>query len=491
MEFEAVIGLEVHAQLKTESKMFCTCSTGFGAEPNSHICPVCTGQPGTLPVANKKAVEFVVLTGIALGCRINRFSRFVRKQYFYPDLPKNYQISQFENPLCSAGSVLIDLDKGITKKVGLTRIHLEEDAGKLLHQIGSRVIQGSLIDYNRTGVPLMEIVSEPDMHSPGEAYAYLIALKDILEYIGVSECNMEEGKLRCDANISLRPRGDKRLGTKTELKNMNSFKNVRAGIAFEIRRQEDILRSGGSIVQETRLWDAQREVSESMRSKEQAHDYRYFPEPDLALIALPRSRIDALARLVPELPRVRRGRFIAAYGLTSYDAGVLTASKELADYYEQALHALPKDLRHDRGAFKCTANWISTELLGRLHAEGLVIEASPVPAVYVGKLVALITKDVISGKIAKTVFEHMFKDHVDPERYIKEHNLAQINDETALTGIVNEVIAQNTKAVKEYKNGNERAIGSLIGQVMKKTGGKANPPLVNKILKEKLHTTFS
>lgn len=489
MEFEPVIGLEVHAQLKTNSKMFCSCSTLFGTEPNTQICPVCTGQPGVLPVANIEAVRLVVLTGLALQCQTSQFSRFSRKQYFYPDLPKNYQISQFETPLCVGGAVPVQMEDGTRRSIGLTRIHLEEDAGKLLHQIGSREIEGSLVDFNRTGVPLMEIVSEPVIHSPDEAYEYLASLKEILEYLGVSECNMEEGKLRCDANISVRPRGAKTLGTKTELKNMNSFKNVRLGLAYEIERQKEILSSGGHIVQETRLWNAERRLSESMRSKEESHDYRYFPEPDLVPLELTGEWIQDIRQSIPELPFIRRERFITVFGLSSYDAGVLTADKKLADYFERAMETLGAETgkkEEIKDLAKSAANWISTELLGRLNAAGLSIESSPVASEQIGKLVMLIRSGTISGKIGKTVFEEMFTRQVDPGDFVKEKNLAQITDERTLSKIIDEVIAANTKAVTEFRNGKEPALGALVGQVMKKTNGKANPQLVNKILKKKL-----
>ncbi|MFH1379393.1 MAG: Asp-tRNA(Asn)/Glu-tRNA(Gln) amidotransferase subunit GatB [bacterium] len=486
MELETVIGLEVHAQLKTQSKMYCSCSTAFGTEPNTQICPVCTGQPGVLPVANHKAVEFVIMTGCALQSSISAFSRFARKQYFYPDMPKNYQISQFDTPLCIGGSVPIDLPDGTSKTISLTRIHLEEDAGKLLHQIGSRTIQGSLVDYNRTGVPLMEIVSEPDIQTPEEAYAYLVSLKEILEYIGVSDCNMEEGKLRCDANISLRPKGQKELGVKTELKNMNSFKHVRAGIAYEINRQAEILVTGGRIIQETRLWDAARNMSESMRSKEESHDYRYFPEPDLVPIVFSKKHIEEIRNKIPELPRKIRQRVMDMYGLSSYDAGVLTADKKLAAYFESTLDSLPQAMKGKPHVSKLVSNWITTELLGRLHASGLSIETSPITPAHMGKLISLIEQQTISGKIAKTVFEAMVTDHVNPETYVQEKDLAQINDEHALGSIADEIIAANKKIVDQYKSGKEQALLSLIGQVMKKTGGRANPPMVNSILKEKL-----
>jgi aspartyl-tRNA(Asn)/glutamyl-tRNA(Gln) amidotransferase subunit B len=488
VDCEAVIGLEVHAQLKTDSKMFCSCSTQFGTEPNTNICPICTGQPGVLPAANHKAIELVVITGLALGCRINAFSRFSRKQYFYPDLPKNYQISQFESPLCIGGLVPITRENGRQHSIALTRIHLEEDAGKLLHQIGSREIDGSFIDFNRTGIPLMEIVSEPVIHSPDDAYAYLISLKEILEYLGVSECSMEEGKLRCDANVSIRPDGSSELGIKTELKNMNSFKQVKLGIAYEIERQKDIASAGGRILRETRLWNAETNVSEAMRSKEESHDYRYFPEPDLVPIETSESYLSELKKKIPELPFSRRERFGREYGLSAYDAGVLTAEKKLADYFEAVVNQVcPHTSQNPQDIAKLTANWITTELLGRLNAENTVIESSPIPPEHMATLVALITDKTISGKIGKQVFDAMFTCQVDPKTFIAEHNLSQVTDERLLELIIEDVIAANPKAATEYKNGKEQALGALIGQVMKKTNGKANPPLVHKILKRKLN----
>src|SRR3989339_143735 len=481
MKYEAVIGLEVHARLKTNSKIFCSCPSEFGAAPNLNICPVCTGQPGTLPVLNEKAVEYIVRTGLALGCAINRRSVFARKQYFYPDLPKNYQISQYELPVCGPGFIEIEPETG-TKKIGVTRIHLEEDAGKLLHAIGARELDYSLVDYNRTGVPLMEIVSDPDMHSPQEAFQYLSALKNILEYIGVCDCNMEEGKFRCDANVSIRPEGREKLGTKVELKNMNSLSGVRDAIAFEIERQTEALSSGGVIVQETRLWDTERGVTVSMRAKEEAHDYRYFPEPDLVPIDLDERRIEEISRGLPELPAARKVRFISKMGLSEYDAGVMTADKALADYYEAALRDVPAGV----DAPKTVSNWISTELLGRLNAANKTIHESPVTPPALAGLITLITNATISGKMAKAVFDEMFSSGRPAGDIVKERGLVQISDEGAVEKLCDEAIAENPKAVAEFKSGKERALGSLVGAVMKKSSGRANPQLANKIPKQKL-----
>lgn len=484
MSFETVIGLEVHAQLKTNSKIFCSCPTEFGGTPNTNICPVCTGQPGVLPVLNKKAVDFIVKTGLALNCRINSRSIFARKQYFYPDLPKNYQISQYDLPVCENGWLDITV-AGQVKRIRIHRIHLEEDAGKLLHAIGSRELDHSLVDLNRTGVPLMEIVSEADMRSPEEAYQYLAAMKTILEYLGVSDCDMEEGKFRCDANVSIRPFGQEKFGTKAELKNMNSLSNVREAIGYEVERQTDLITGGGTVVQETRLWDATTATSRSMRSKEMAHDYRYFPEPDLVPLELSDEFIAAIRATLPELPAQRRERFVTSLGLSEYDAAVLTAERSLADFYETALKEAAA-AANQAAAAKPVANWVSTELLGRLNASGTPISGSPVSAAHLGKLVGLILKGTISGKIAKTVFDEMMASGAEPEQIVKEKGLVQISDESAIVKFCEEAIAENPKAVEDYKTGNERALGSLVGVVMKKSKGKANPQLANKILKEKL-----
>jgi aspartyl-tRNA(Asn)/glutamyl-tRNA(Gln) amidotransferase subunit B len=441
--YETVVGLEVHSQLKTESKIFCSCPTTFGAPPNTNICPICSGQPGVLPVLNIKAAEFIVKAGLALNCRINRRSVFARKQYFYPDLPKNYQISQYESPVCEGGYLDIEVN-GEPKRVRIHRIHLEEDAGKLLHNIGSRELDYSLVDLNRTGVPLIEIVSEPDMRNGEEAAAYLAALKNILEYIQVSDCNMEEGKFRCDANVSIRPLGQEALGTKAELKNMNSIANVRDAIAYEAERQESVLESGGKIVQETRLWDAGQGVSASMRSKEEAHDYRYFPEPDLPPLELSEEFVAAIGASLPELPAHRRARFASELGLSAYDAGVLCADKNLADYFEAVITVSGKD------SAKPSANWITTELLGRLNAGGKTITQSPVTHQNMGALLVLLRDNVISGKIGKTVFAEMYVACADPQKIIKERGLVQITDEAAISKLCEQAIAQAPKAVTEY-----------------------------------------
>ena len=484
MNYETVIGLEVHVHLKTKSKLFCGCSTEFGSVPNSNICPVCTGQPGTLPVLNKKAVEFAVLTGLATNCKIAKHSIFARKNYFYPDLPKNYQISQYELPLCEKGFLEIDTD-GQTKKIGITRIHLEEDAGKLLHAIGAQELDYSLVDYNRTGIPLLEIVSEPDISSPDEAYQYLTELKAVLRYIGISDCDMEKGSLRCDANISLRSVGEKKLGTKVELKNMNSFKAIRDAMNYEIERQKEALNSNEKIVQDTRLWDEKSGATVSMRSKEQAHDYRYFPEPDLAPVEIDEKFLDEIRKNLVELPASRKKRFIEKFGLSDYDAGVLTSEKSIADYFEDCLSLLTTHYSLLTVA-KPLSNWITTELLGKLNAENKDIISSPVSSSNLAEMLKLISDGTISGKIAKTVFEQMYKTGKSASEIVKEQGLVQISDEKEIEKLVNETIAENQKAVAEFKAGKQQAIGALVGSVMKKSRGKANPKLVNEILIKKL-----
>jgi len=477
MNYETVIGLEVHVHLKTKSKLFCGCSTEFGSVPNSNICPVCTGQPGTLPVLNKKAVEFAVLTGLATNCKIAKHSIFARKNYFYPDLPKNYQISQYELPLCEKGFLEIEID-GIPKKIGITRIHLEEDAGKLLHAIGSQELDYSLVDYNRTGIPLLEIVSEPDISSPDEAYQYLTNLKAILRYIGISDCDMEKGSLRCDANISLRIVGEKKLGTKVELKNMNSFKAIRDALNYEIERQKEALNLNEKIVQDTRLWDEKSGETVSMRSKEQAHDYRYFPEPDLAPVEIDEKFLNDIRKNLVELPKDRKKRFIEKFGFSDYDAGVLTSEKSLADYFESVVNIVNEP--------KLISNWITTELLGKLNAENKDIISSPVSSENLAEMIKLISDGTISGKIAKTVFEQMYNTGKSASEIVKEQGLVQISDEKEIEKLVGEAIAENQKAAAEFKAGKQQAIGALVGSVMKKSRGKANPKLVNEILMKKL-----
>jgi aspartyl-tRNA(Asn)/glutamyl-tRNA(Gln) amidotransferase subunit B len=475
MKYEAVIGLEVHAQLLTESKIFCSCSTKFGAPPNTHVCPICLGMPGVLPVLNKRVVEFAMKMALATHCRINPFSVFARKNYFYPDLPKGYQISQYEYPLAEDGWVEIEVN-GQKKKIGIIRIHMEEDAGKLIHDPYKPI---SYVDFNRTGVPLIEIVSKPDIRSPEEAVAYLKKLRTILRYLGICDGNMEEGSFRCDANISLRPVGSEKFGTKTELKNMNSFRHVQRALAYEIERQAAILDEGGSIVQETRLWDESKGITRSMRGKEEAHDYRYFPDPDLVPVEIDEAWIEEVRKTLPELPDEKKERFIKQYNLRSYDADVLTSSKELADYFEAVVKACDNP--------KLASSWVMSELLGKLHQDKKEITECPIPPERLGELIKLIADGTISGKIGKTVFEEMYETGAAPSEIVKKKGLVQITDENVLREIAEKILAAHPKEVEQYKAGKEKLLGFFIGQMMKETKGKANPQLANKIFKELLH----
>ena len=475
MEFEPVIGLEVHSQLKTRTKIFCSCSTRFGADPNTHVCPVCLGMPGVLPVLNKTVVEYAMRMALATSCTITRQSRFARKNYFYPDLPKGYQISQYEFPIAENGHVIITLEDGTQKRIGITRIHMEEDAGKLIHdpQRGK-----SLVDYNRTGTPLIEIVSEPDIRSPEEAGAYLRQLRSILRYLDISDGNMEEGSFRCDANVSIRPKGATEFGTRAELKNLNSFKYVEAAIAYEIKRQKAVISDGGAVIQETRLWDSAKNRSHSMRGKEEAHDYRYFPDPDLVPLEIDEAWIDTVRTTLPELPDARKERFVKDYDLPRYDAEVLTAARELADYFE--------DCARNVKTPKLVSNWVMGTLLGLLNSEGKSIDQSPVSSAQLAELIALIETDVISGKIAKTVFDEMVASGKAPKKIVEEKGLVQVTDASAIESVVDQVISANPSEVEKFKAGNAKLMGFFVGQVMRETKGKANPQMVNQLLKEKL-----
>jgi len=478
MKYEPVIGLEVHAQLLTESKIFCGCSTRFGREPNANTCPVCAGFPGVLPVLNKKVVEFAIKAGLATHCQIARSSILARKNYFYPDLPKGYQISQYELPVCTGGHIDIDFDGG-SKRIRLTRIHMEEDAGKSIHDTHG---DSSLVDLNRAGVPLLEIVSEPDMRSAAETGAYLRTLRAILQYLAICDGNMEEGSFRCDANVSVRPEGTAALGTKIEIKNLNSFKAVERAIEFEIERQSDTLADGGKLLQETRLWDEHREETRSMRSKESAHDYRYFPDPDLLPVVIDEPWIEAVRASLPELPAARKRRFVSEYGLQTYDAELLTSRKDVADYFESALkiHSNPKAL----------GNWIVGDLFRVLKDKQLdnqlYIDSWPVSATHLAELVQLIDQDKISGKIAKSVFEALLDSDQSPQQIVSEKGLEQVSDMDSIEAAVDQVLAANGKQVEQYKAGNEKVYGFLVGQIMKATQGKANPHKLNEILRAKL-----
>ena len=474
MEFEPVIGLEVHAQLKTKTKIFCGCSTAFGSPPNTHVCPVCLGMPGTLPVLNKKVVEYAMLMALATKCSINRLNIFARKNYYYPDLPKGYQISQYELPIAEHGYLDIEVN-GDNKRIGITRIHMEEDAGKLSHDPHRPL---SMVDFNRTGVPLIEIVSEPDIRSPEEAGAYLRHMHAILRYLDICDGNMEEGSFRCDANISIRPKGEKKLGTRAELKNLNSFKNVEKSIEYEIFRQKDILLDGGRIVQETRLWNADTNRSTSMRSKEEAHDYRYFPDPDLVPLNIDEKWINALKKDLPELPQEKKERFITEYGLPSTDAEVLTSSRDMADYFDECVKLFNRP--------KQIGNWIMGSLLALLNLENKTISESPVSAHHLADMLKLIDKGLISGKIAKKVFDEMAKTGKPPKQIVEEKGLVQVTDKTEIESIVIKIVSDNPKEAEAYKNGKTKILGFFVGQVMKATRGKANPQIVNEILKEKL-----
>ncbi|MDP6558712.1 MAG: Asp-tRNA(Asn)/Glu-tRNA(Gln) amidotransferase subunit GatB [Candidatus Binatia bacterium] len=478
MNYEAVIGLEVHAQLLTESKIFCGCSTRFGDKPNQNTCPVCMGFPGVLPVLNKKVVEYTIRAGLATHCEIAGISRWARKNYFYPDLPKGYQISQYELPLCQKGYVEIDTDR-TRKKIRLTRIHMEEDAGKNIHEVKGDF---SLVDLNRAGVPLMEIVSEPDIRSADEAGRYLKTLRALLQYIEVCDGNMEEGSFRCDANVSLRPEGSASLGVKTELKNMNSFKAVEKAIEHEIQRQEEALSKGGKITQETRLWDTDREVTRAMRSKEFAHDYRYFPDPDLLPLTIEAEWIDEIKAALPELPEARKERFESEYSLPLYDAELLTSRRDIADYYETAVktHSNPKAI----------SNWIMGDLFRvikeRKLDEKLHISSWPILPEHLGSMVRMIDEGKISGKIAKSLFEEMLERGEPPEKLVREKGLEQLSDSSSIEGIVDQILADHADQVSDYRAGKDKVFGFLVGQVMKATKGKANPRIVNEILRRKL-----
>ena len=480
MDYEIVIGLEVHTELKTHSKIFCGCSTKFGSEQNTNVCPVCLGLPGVLPVINEKVVEFAVRVGVALNCDILPFSKFDRKNYYYPDLPKNFQTSQYDLPIAVNGYLDIEVN-GKVKRIGVTRVHMEEDAGKLVHS-GATISSSdsALVDYNRTGVPLLEIVSEPDMSSAEEARAYLEKIKAILEYLDVSDCKMEEGSLRCDANISLRPQGTIPLGTKAEIKNLNSFRSVQRGLEYEAARQEEVLEDGGRIIQETRTWDENKGISLSMRTKEQLNDYRFLPEPDLVPIMVDAARVEQIRASLPELPDARKQRLMSDYGLSQYDAAVITASKAMADYLDQSVQC--------KADAKTVANWLMGEVSKHLNNEGISILACPVSPKQLAELIALIGKGTISNKIAKSVFEEMWTSRKDAEVIVKEKGLVQISDSSEIIGIVDAVIAANPQSVADFNAGKEKAIGFLVGQTMKQSKGRANPDMVNSLLRERMQS---
>jgi len=472
--YETVVGLEVHVELHTKSKIFCGCATSFGAPANTNTCPICLGHPGVLPVLNRQAVEYAMKAAMAINCEIADWCKFDRKNYFYPDSPKAYQISQYDQPIGRNGWIDIEVD-GKTKRIGITRLHLEEDAGKLTHVDGG---YASLADFNRVGTPLVEIVSEPDIRSPEEAKAYLEKLKSIMQYCDVSDVKMEQGSLRCDANISIRPYGQQQFGTRAELKNMNSFRGVQRGLEYEQMRQADVLDSGGEVVQETRRWDEAQGKTISMRGKEEAHDYRYFPDPDLVRVQLDEEWKARVRASIPELPDARQARYMQEYGLSSYDAGILTASMQVADFFEDSL-------KYTTDA-KASANWIMGELLGHLNANTLAFEEVKITGQGLGEMIQLIEKGTISNKIAKTVFKSMIDSGKRPQQVVEEQGLVQISDEGAILAIVDAVIAANPQSVEDFRGGKDKAIGFLVGQIMRETKGKANPGLVNKLLMDRL-----
>jgi len=477
MEYEPVIGLEVHAQLLTRSKIFCGCSTQFGEDPNSQTCPVCTGQPGSLPVVNRKVVEFAIKLGLATSCRIAPFSLFARKNYFYPDLPKGYQISQYEHPLAEEGHIEI-MNRGEKRRIELIRIHMEEDAGKLKHGETPDSASFSYVDFNRTGVPLVEIVSGPDIRSPEEAGDYLRKLRAILQYLEICTGNMEEGSFRCDANVSIRPRGQKELGTRAEVKNMNSFRHVEKALEYEIKRQIAVLEDGEKVVQETRLWDAERGITVSMRGKEEAHDYRYFPDPDLVPLRIDEAWIEEIRKGLPELPDEKKARFVREYGIPEYDAEILTSSKALANYYEECVRLFSEP--------KTISNWIMGDLLRELKRDEREIDQCPVTPQHLTEMLSMIKEGTISGKIAKDVFEEMYRTGEQPARIVKVKGWTQILDHSEIEKAIEKVVQANPKLVEEYRQGKEKLFGFFVGEVMKETRGKANPKLLNEMLKEKL-----
>ncbi len=478
MKYEAVIGLEVHTELRTATKIFCSCKTSFGADPNTNVCPVCLGLPGVLPVLNRHVLEFAVRTGLALNCEIARYSKFDRKNYYYPDLPKNFQTSQYDLPICGPGYLDVEVD-GKTSRIRITRAHMEEDAGKLVHH-GTSITDSdySLVDYNRTGTPLLEIVSEPDMRTAKEAVAYMEKLRAILQYCEVSDCKMEEGSLRCDANISVRPVGQKELGTKTEIKNINSFRGVERAIEYEARRQVEVLEEGGKVVQETRTWDEKEGVTKSMRKKEEANDYRYFPEPDLVPFTVSEEYIENIRKTLPELPDARKTRYMDSYGLDAYNADYLTNDKDRADYFEAmvAAGADPKE----------AANWLMGDFAKQMAQSDVDMKSVPVAAAQMAELLKLIAAGTISGKIAKQVFPEMWETGKPADAIVEEKGLVQISDTGALEELAAKVIAANPQSVEDFKAGKKKAVGFLMGQIMKETKGQANPQVVNGILTKKL-----
>lgn len=477
-QWETVIGLEVHVELKTDSKVFCSSAAAFGADPNTHVCPVCLGLPGALPVLNEKALEYAIMAGLAMNGQISEYSKWDRKNYFYPDLPKAYQISQYDLPIVRGGYIEFEMD-GQIRRVNITRAHLEEDTGKLTHAGGVAESASSVIDFNRCGIPLLEIVSEPEIRSAEEARLYLTKLRTILAYTGISDVKMEEGSLRCDANVSVRPVGQKEFGTRCEIKNLNSFRAVQRAIEYEAQRQIQVIEEGGKIVQETRHWDEARGITVGMRSKEEAHDYRYFPDPDLPAVVVTAERVAEIRARLPELPDARRQRYIEQLGLPAYDAGVITGERSLAEFFERAVAAAPVDA-------KTVANWIMGDMLRLVNENNTEYDALPIKPEQLAAMLKLIQSGTISGKIAKTVFEEMWASGKDPDVIVKEKGLVQISDESELVAIVEQVLDQNPKVVADYLGGKEAAAGFLVGQLMKATRGRANPETANRLVREAL-----
>lgn len=487
-KYEPVIGLEVHAQLLTKSKAFCGCPTTFGSEPNTNVCPICLGMPGTLPVLNKNLVEFTMRLGLATGCTIAPKSIFARKNYFYPDLPKGYQISQYEKPICTTGSLEIELEDGSRKVIGITRIHMEEDAGKSIHDVGSE----TLVDLNRCGVPLMEIVTEPDIRSPREAYLYVWKIRQLVTYLGICDANMEEGKLRCDANVSVRLRGEQKFGTKTEVKNMNSLRHIERALEFEINRQIMLIEEGNGVVQETLLWDANQNVTYSMRSKEEAHDYRYFPDPDLIPVIVDEKWKESVRASLPEYPAARRDRFVDALDLPRYDADVLTAEKATADYFEQTLALLSSAVGKDpKENAKAVSNWVMTDVLRVLSEKKISLAEFPIQPVRLAAMIELIRDGTVSGKIAKDLFDEMLVKPGEPRVIVEREGWIQVSDTSAIEQAVSEVISVNQPQLEKYLAGNEKVFGYFVGETMKRMKGKGNPKLVNDILKKHLESKQS
>jgi aspartyl-tRNA(Asn)/glutamyl-tRNA(Gln) amidotransferase subunit B len=477
--YEPVIGLEVHAQLLTKSKAFCSCSTKFGNDPNSNVCPVCLGMPGVLPVLNKNHVEFIMKMGLATNCTIAPKSIFARKNYFYPDLPKGYQISQYEEPICMNGWLDVELKDGTTRRIGITRIHMEEDAGKSIHDQDI----DTLVDVNRCGVPLIEIVSEPDMHTPQEAYQYLSMIRQIVTYLGICDGNMEEGSLRCDANVSVRKKGETKLGTKQEVKNLNSFRFVEKALEYEITRQIEALENGETIVQQTLLWDSDKGICVPMRSKEEAHDYRYFPDPDLVPVLVKQTWIDDIKAKLPELPIVRRNRYMNEFKLPKYDANILTGERELADYFDGIISNLKTK---NEETYKIASNWTMVDILRVINDQHIAVSDFPITPKNLSDMINLIIDGTISGKIAKDVFEEMLKTKESPKAIVEKKGLVQVSDESAIEKVIDEILASNQGQVEQYKSGKQQVFSFFVGQTMKAMKGKANPKIVNEVLTRKL-----